>query len=293
MRIGVVVAALLAVGCAYHSPAAPTPATVVSSNAPASIAILAASRTDRRLDVVANVQTADRRAATTDDRGEAKTILSASDTALVTASAGSLEATVRLVIAPAGNVDDPVVPPGASGPASLGLMASPIVVRLGDAISFFAVGVGLDQFPVFTWDYGDGQTATSTSESTSHTYATVGHYIVTVSGRAANTGRVGLARTAVDVTPAAMIQLQLVMPKFAHVNAVHSFTVGANDGTPIQTYSWDFGDGSTFTTDGGTNRTNVTLEHAYTSIGPKVVTVIGYGPNGRTGIAAAEILIIP
>ena len=111
----VLLAVVFSVACAYHAPVEPTPVIVPPSNAPASIQILAGSRSSTVLDVSAKVLTADGRFLTdvlvtftatpgtvyplqqwTNGNGMAQTVLTTQGTSVVTATVGPMVATISL-----------------------------------------------------------------------------------------------------------------------------------------------------------------------------------------------------
>jgi len=106
---------LSSIACAYHAPVEPTPVVVPPSNTPASIQILAGSRSSTVLDVNAKVLTRDGRFLTdvmvtftatpgtiyperqwTNANGLAGTVLTTQGTSVVTATVGELVASISL-----------------------------------------------------------------------------------------------------------------------------------------------------------------------------------------------------
>jgi hypothetical protein len=141
----VVVVAVVVSGCGYRTPTSPAPVVVAPSTTPASLQLLASTRGDLAIEIVAKVLTADGRfvpgvavtfatsagalstdLATTDANGLARTILMSSETAFVSATTGALSAStsvtssVPVAVVPAPPVYPPPLPPpppSSPGPA--------------------------------------------------------------------------------------------------------------------------------------------------------------------------------
>ena len=107
--------ASLCAGCAYHGPTEPSYTPSTPSTTPASIRLVAASRVDRRVDIVATVLTADGHfvsnvpvtftttagtltvgAALSDSQGDARTIVTAVGSPKVSAATGGLVTTLTV-----------------------------------------------------------------------------------------------------------------------------------------------------------------------------------------------------
>jgi len=135
----------------------------------------------------------------------------------------------------------------------------------------------------YAWDFGDGNTTTTTSPVTYHAYALIGNYSVTLTVTDSE-GLSSVASTTVNISPkgpTARFTLSPSMPKpneIATFNASMS-TLGWN-GTyhpPITSYIWDFGDG---------NRTTVSdpvITHTYNEEREYVITLTVVDSNGLAG----------
>jgi len=97
----------------------------------------------------------------------------------------------------------------------------------------------------FTWDFGDGQTATG--RRVSHSYSSVGEYSITVTGiYSGNTCSVTLQITVTNL-PHAKVDVSTNSPR-AYLDSVQFDASESYDiGGAIVSYRWDFGDGYTDT----------------------------------------------
>jgi PKD repeat protein len=133
----------------------------------------------------------------------------------------------------------------------------------------------------WSWDFGDGDF--STAQSPGHSFATAGSYTVTltVTDDAGDSDSIGQLITVSDVTggtpPVAAFDYDCS-------NRECSFDASASSGT-IDTYSWNFGDGSALATD-----TAVTT-HAYASQGTYTISLVVIA-DGVTSTAASVSLRI-
>ena len=159
-------------------------------------------------------------------------------------------------------------------------------------------GTANGPFESYSWGFGDGSTAVTSGNQTSHTYTSAGPKTVTVTVRTPD-GRTGSAREEIIVTftpPPAPTPISVNLtaaestPKTTtSVRWTFKATAtGGGEGTangPFESYRWVFGDGSAAETSG--NETS----HNYTVAGPKTVTVTVRTPDGRTGSAREEIVV--
>lgn len=124
---------------------------------------------------------------------------------------------------------------------------------------------------IVTWSWNFGDSQTSAQQNPSHTYATPGTYVVTltVTDGCGFTASETMTITVTSAcTPLTSVDFTTAPPN-PLVNAPVTFTVSyAPIGATMPvTVTWFFGDGQTATT------TNASVSHTYTSFGPKTVRV--------------------
>lgn len=216
---------------------------------------------------------------TSDANGEARTTLTTTRQAEVTARAGGQEAQVTVSVQAAPTVSLTVSPqsPTANQPAVFTITVTP----------------ASDGAPVqsVTIDFGDGERLTLGSGSTtvSHVYSSSGTYTVTARVRDA-AGQETVQTLVLIVLPAAPIAVNLsASPTAPVVNEVTTFTAQATPpaGVSIQRYRWDFGDGTAVVETTGDQRT-----HVFTSAGRRTVTVRAYASDGSIGVGQTEVNVV-
>jgi len=153
-------------------------------------------------------------------------------------------------------------------------------VYIGESIAFDASGSYDPDGTIvsYSWDFGDGNTATGVTVS--HTYADNGFYVVnlTVTDNDGATDSAHATKTVMNRPPVANFT------ESAHtVDTGESIAFDASgssdpDGT-IASYSWDFGDGDT--------ATGVSVSHSYAISGTYIVTLTVTDDDGATDFVAA------
>ena len=138
-------------------------------------------------------------------------------------------------------------------------------VPAGDAVANYA------------WNFGDGNTITTTGNSTTHSYPVAGSYSPTLNITTAGgcTGSFSYPAIAFGTPP-------------LNQTAYSDKTVYCGSETPVfvakavnaNSYSWDFGDGTVQTI------SDTTITHRYTTLGTKNITVTPYY-NGCAGTPSA------
>jgi len=130
----------------------------------------------------------------------------------------------------------------------------------------------------YSWDFGDGNTATGVIVS--HSYPAIGTYTVTltVTDNDGATDSITATKTVKNRPPVANFTESahtVYTDEMITFNATESYDP---DGT-IVSYSWDFGDGNT--------ATGVTVSHGYADNGSYVVTLTVTDNDGATDIITA------
>lgn len=131
----------------------------------------------------------------------------------------------------------------------------------------------------YTWDFGDGATATGVSPV--HAYLTAGEFTVTLTVNDGMTDAVVTSTvTIINLAPVAAIDS---VP--TGIRNVPFWFSGSNSSDPESdplTYTWDFGDGAT--------GTGSAVSHEYSSVGPFTVTLIV--SDGTDSAAATKTITI-
>jgi len=217
----------------------------------------------------------------TDSTGTATTNLTTTSKATVTATAGGKNATVDVTVA--------ALP-------AITLTATPASPVAGQPVTFT---IGIDATnavnPVrnVTIDYGDGDFedlgVVTGSTTASHVYDSDGNrsVTVTVTDTAGQQARQVLSLV---VAPSIPLSITLsVTPNPAAVNQVVTFAAqNANTGgAAIESYDWDFGDGTHQTT------TGATVTKIYGATGTFHAKVAAHATDGTTGSGAADVRVNP
>jgi hypothetical protein len=253
--------------------------------------------------------------ATTNAAGEARTSLTTSEQAAVTATAGTKTSTTTTIgMRPGPGITITCAP--ASGSTTTGCGAIQANAANNSATVTFTVtrATGSSALRNATIDFGDGTSQNlgnlaGTTATVTHTYAgptgsSSRAYTATVTAVDIN-GEVSAASTGVVITPrptptplAANLTATEDSASRTQLTARWTFTAtvtgGGESGTgdaPIQSYTWDFGDGETATTSG--NRTSHVYERDLSDPATerRTVTVTARTVDGRTATAQEEIIV--
>lgn len=279
--------------CAYHAPDAPTVTTPPPSTSAAEIRLVTSSRSDFTTAVSAEVLTAQQHfvpnavitfavtagtvspaQATTDVNGMATAIITAPTNTTVTATLGTLAASVPVIGASAPIAPTPPTPPPPAPPippttptpqptpplppATIGL--PPATTTAGVSV-FLTVGafMGGQSIASTAWNFGDSTTGTATGGGIAHTYAGAGTFTAAVTatdalGRtASNSALITVLAAPVTPPPPPPAPPALAASMTCVVGTSTTPTdcniSGTYGGTAVPSTSfsvtWDWGDGTT------------------------------------------------
>jgi len=172
-------------------------------------------------------------------------------------------------------------------PTVTAIAATPATPFAGQAASFTAAFTVAPNHRIvsFNWQWGDGQTTTTSNASTTHVFDRNGIYVVTVTATD-DLGQSASASTSVTVGGGATASFT-----FSPTNPQPGDTVFFNGspstaagGATISSYTWDFGDGTTTTTsDPNTSHAYAVVERAY------VVRLTVTDSAGRSGTTTQTV----
>lgn len=304
------VVAALSTACAYTNPVQPAP-TATDLSLPSSLTMSAAAGT-----VTARVQNANGAPlgnlvvafttsvgsvspamVTTNPDGRAVTTLTATDTATVTATSGTLS--THWLVAPQAPGTGTPTPPGppTPGPAAAFLNVS----SSGSTGSPLTFSVSSSASGPWLWSFGDGVNIQTGAFTTSHAYGRAGVYTATVSGSNTATGTAIItvtdpAPTTGPVAPTLSVTLNCTPGTHAAAdttcNVSETFNNATISGGAVTNVTWDWGDGTTADNAGGTIPVK---NHRYTNPGTYTVvaTVTANTPsNGsQTGTATKSVIV--
>ena len=211
----------------------------------------------------------------TDGNGEARTQLTTTREATVTATVGTVSATttVRVTTRPVITLTGPTTAIGEGETTTFTVNVQP--QANGDAVRDVVI------------DFGDGDRrslgALTGSRTVQKVYARKGTYPVTVTVIDTG-GETTTATTTVTVEERVINVTLTASPTNPAVNTVVQFTATAS-GTNIVSYNWNLGDGDTRVT------TGPTTSKAYGSAGRRRVTLEVVNAAGQRGTAFIEIVV--
>ena len=163
----------------------------------------------------------------------------------------------------------------------------------GQAVSFTATvkaGTSGAAVRAATLDFGDGTSQSiglNGTTTVSHTYQNAGTYTVTASATD-SAGETSTSTASVVVKTLGPVSVTLsVSPTTATVNQPVTMTATATapSGTTIERYEWNFGDGGTRVTSGGSTT------YVYGHAGRYMVSVKAVTAEGPSGSAQADVMI--
>jgi PKD repeat protein len=140
----------------------------------------------------------------------------------------------------------------------------------------------------YEWNFGDGETALTTTNTVAKTYTARGIYAVTV--RATDDlGKTGAAGITLNLTTGSSTGISASFtfsPTDPDAGTAVNFNASAstaNNGATIVTYAWDFGD--------GTAGTGVAPSHTFTAAGTYVVSLTVTDNQGRTAVTTQSVTV--
>jgi len=144
-----------------------------------------------------------------------------------------------------------------------------------------------------TLDFGDGTSTNigpipGASTTVTHTYQSTGTFTATLRATDVTGETITLTNTVIINRTPLNVTLSASSTSVAGVGATTTFTATVTptgEANAIESYTWDFGDGTTITTSG-----NVTT-HVYTSNGVKKASVTVKAVDGRTASASVEFIV--
>jgi hypothetical protein len=234
---------------------------------------------------------------TTDRNGEARTTLTTNKKSTVTARVGGGGGTGTGT--GGGTSGDArsatvIVDVNAAPSLSIGTI-SPANPTVGQTISFTVAPPTNTALDVSV-DFGDGTSQSlgrvNASQTVTHTYTSAGTYTIRVTGRDPSTGESVTGTTAVTVINRPPLSVTLAAESETAVPTVgqrwrFTATVSPASGgaDQVESFTWNFGDGTSATTSGNTT------SHVYTVNGRKTVTVTVRTTDGRSASAQTEIIV--
>lgn len=176
------------------------------------------------------------------------------------------------------------VNPAAPTPVFVASPSSPAVLQNVNFVASGSTAAAGHTLVQYDWSFGDGSTSSSTASTNSHAYATTGTYTVTLTV----TDDVGQRRTATStvtvvnglVASFSISPTSQVITRTVNVNGTGSTTVA---GSTIQSYTWDFGNGTT--------ATGSTASTTYSTAGTYTIRLTVVDSAGRTATTTSTVTI--
>ncbi len=134
----------------------------------------------------------------------------------------------------------------------------------------------------YSWDFGDGGTATS--QDATHSYTAAGTYTVKLTATSGNNCVNSTTKT-VTVYPQPTAAFTIGSTTQCFTGNSFSFTNTSSISSGTLTYSWDFGDGSTATSQDAT--------HSYTAAGTYTVKLTATSANNCVHSTTATVTVYP
>ena len=244
----------------------------------------------------------------TNASGEASTQLTTTQQAVVSATAGTKTSSNVTVAVRSGPIVTIACAPTSGigqGPGNCGAVQASATSNTATVVFTITRPTGSSTLRTATIDFGDGSSQSlgnlaGGTATVTHTYAgpsdsTPVSYTAIVQATDVN-GESAAVSTSVNVTPKPIISpISVTIADSCGTTATNrrcTFTAtvtGGGEGTtnaPIQSYTWDFGDGADDVTTSG----NITA-HVYSAAGTYTVTVTVRTVDGRTAVGRTQILL--
>lgn len=221
--------------------------------------------------------------AISDNNGEARVTLTTNRDTIVRAAVGSKVGQVTVRAVPLPSVTIALV--GTTQPeagVAANFTVTPSTAATGNALRSVVV------------DFGDGTQenlgAISGATTVAHTYARAGQYRVTATATDVQ-GLTGSSSLIIQVNERSSLSLTLTATpnpvSLGLQQGLVEFSATAAGTTAIQFYQWDFGDGASAFTSGGTTN------HRYAAAGTYVVRVTVRASNGQEGFTERTVRVNP
>jgi PKD repeat protein len=160
---------------------------------------------------------------------------------------------------------------------------APSSPQVNSLITFTGSGSGGVTPYLYSWTFGDGQTASGAIVT--YAYATAGIFAVTLTLTDAATTQ-AISTQNLTIAPLPITASFTITPNPTEVNVPVSFSATATGGTPpYVNFSWNFGDGSAL-------GSGSLVTHAYASAGTFSVTVTVEDSAGKTGTSSAQSVVV-
>ncbi len=173
---------------------------------------------------------------------------------------------------------------GGGGATAASFITSPSSPVVGQSVFFNAsasTAATGKTISGYQWNFGDGTTLSVGTSSTTHTFSTPGTFTVSLTvtdsgGTTATTTNNVIVTSLGAAAPTARFTSSPSQPALNQTVFFNASTSTAGSGHTIQTYAWDFGDGST--------ATGQTAQHAHPRAGIYTVTLTVTDEASQTGI---------
>lgn len=290
------------VGCAYHAPTEPSsPSTPTGPNlTPSTIRITVSSRSDQTVGITATVLSSDGHfvpsvtLTLSVDAGTVSPTTATTDANGVVQATAATPSTTTLHVVGAGLSAQASLPPSLPAPiADSVLLNVPGSGTVGVPVTMFISSAATGPW---AWSFGDGQTAQTTSLSTTHTFGQAGRYTVSVTGASTTVSApITINNPPTPPTPpssgAVTAAIECTAAPHGSPTGCHA-TLTAPDGTAltanISSVQWDWGDGHI--SQSNTSSAAVAT-HSYDVAGNYVINAVIKDTGGDTVTAQTTVKI--